>query len=141
MEYKLAGPGVGKLIETVTNFFQAGTEAFQAYSMKAVKEMKREDENLQRLHVQKNKLENEVRILEERKRKALANAPQQNKQTMKEGTKPLTAEEQAAHKAKSEAERDERAKKREMAAPLVHKPFAALAELEKQAKQEKGEAA
>jgi transposase len=133
---KLSGPGTGDLMTNLAGLLGAATEACQAYSMKAVKEMKQADESLQDLHRRRQRLESEVKQLEERKKKALANQPQQSppKHEMKKGTKPLTTEEQAAHRVKVEAERAARRAENESKreAPLTHQPFSALIEAEAQ---------
>lgn len=134
MQVKLSGPGTGNIMEAVQALLVAATEACTAYSMKAVKDMQRDDDSL---HKRKQKLEAEVRQLEERKRKALAQPaqpqqkqkqPQQEKQQdMRQGTKPLTPEEVEAHRARLEAAKLLKQSEVEAKTPLSHQPFAALA--------------
>ena len=139
MQVKLEGPGTVNLVGALTAFLSAATDAFTAYAQKAVKEMQKQDNDMNELHRRRQRLESEVKALEERKKKALAGQPT-NPQKMKQGTKPLTPEEQAAHRAKIEAERAARAEKKaeaqaEREGPLRHQPFAALAAIEVKAKE------
>lgn len=141
MQVKLSGPGVNDLMSSLQLLLTAATEACQAYCMKSVKEMKQEDFNLQNLHQRKQKLESDVKRLEERKKMLTqgsqpSQAQPQQKNEMKKGTKTLTPEEQAAHRTRIEAERAARKAESEAKreAPLTHQPFAALADIE--AKQE-----
>lgn len=141
MQVKLEGPGTVNLVGALTALFQAATDACIAYSQKTVKEMQKQDNDMTELHRRRQRLESEVKALEERKKKALTGQPSNPQKQMKSGTKPLTPEEQAAHRAKIEAERAARAeaKKAEAQAaregPLRHQPFAALAAIEVKAKE------
>lgn len=132
MQMKLEGPGTANLLTKLAGLVEAGTEACQAYAQGRVQDMKAKDMELQELHRRRQRLENEVKQLEERKKKALGQPVAKPVERLKGGTKPLTAEEQAAHRAKGVEDRDRRKAeveaKRE--APLTHQPFAALAEIE-----------
>jgi len=139
MEFKLEGPGTVTFVAKLTEFLEAGTDALRAYAQRTVQEMKMADKlsesslQLQELNRRRQKAENEVRQwdrqLEERKKRAGQAQPAAVKsaEKLKDGTKPLTKEEQASHRAEVEEKRmlEKTAKE-----PLSHKPFAALAELE-----------
>lgn len=124
---QLSGPGTQNLINNLSSLLVAAKEACEAYAQKAVKEMQAKDVELTELHRRRQRLESEVKTLEERKRKALippTRAEQQANhrpaaQNMRSGTKPLTPEQMA----KAQYEAEEKAKAEAEAkrnAPLTH---------------------
>lgn len=125
MNMSLSGPGTQNLINNLTSLLVAAKDACEAYAAKAVKEMQAKDIELTELHRRRQRLESEVKTLEERKRKALipptrveqqANRPAQN---MRSGTKPLTPEQmaKAAYDAEQKVKAEAEAKRN---APLTH---------------------
>lgn len=121
---QLSGPGTQGLINNLSALLVAAKEACEAYAQKAVKEMQAKDAELTELHRRRQRLESEVKTLEERKRKALippVHAPTQRPatQNMRSGTKPLTPEQMA----KAQFEQEQKVKAEAEArrnAPLTH---------------------
>lgn len=116
-EIKLQGPGTANIMTLLAGLLTAATEACTAFSMKAVAEMKTKEVELLDLHKRRSRLESEVKVLEERKKKALEviskpdSKPAQ--QHIRSNTRPLTPEqmalaqvkaEEAAHHRKAEAQ-------------------------------------
>ena len=146
MEIKLEGPMVLNLVGGLTVFLEkmggladAATLACLAFTDAKGREMKLLEKGQlqadQELAKRRADLKNEVRQLEERIRKARTQVPQQPvvakpAEKMKGGTQPLTQEEQAAHRAKVEAERESKKEAEMSAGPLKFSPFAKLATME-----------
>lgn len=123
MNMSLSGPGTMGLINNLSALLVSAKEACEAYAQKAVKEMQAKDVELTELHRRRQRLESEVKTLEERKRKALIPPVhaqvQRPAQNMRSGTKPLTPEQMA--KAQFEAEAKAKAEaEAKRNAPLTH---------------------
>jgi len=120
----LSGPGTQNLINNLTSLLVAAKDACEAYAAKAVKEMQAKDVELTELHRRRQRLESEVKTLEERKRKALippvhAQVQRSAAPNMRSGTKPLTPEQMA--KAQFDAEQKVKAEaEAKRNAPLTH---------------------
>lgn len=139
MQFRLSGPGTNDLMTKLTalatklsELLEAGKVACEAYSMKAVKEMKKADDGLEDLHRRRQRLEAEVKRLEERKKVAVVQVTKTVE--MKKGTKALTPEELIAHRAKVEADREKRKVEAELkrTGHLTHQPFAVLADMQQE---------
>lgn len=124
MNMQLSGPGTQNLINNISALLVAAKDACEAYAQKAVKEMQAADVELTELHRRRQRLESEVKTLEERKRKALippvhAQVQRPAAQNMRSGTKPLTPEQmaKAQFEAEQKAKADAEAKRN---APLTH---------------------
>ena len=133
MQVKLSGPGSEGIMSMLTSFFTAATEACQAFAMKSVAEMKQKEVELSELHRRRQllesnlkRLEGEVKVMEERKRKALPakveQAAKPAQQHMRSNTKPLTPEQMALAQVRREEEAAARKAEAEAkrAAPLTH---------------------
>lgn len=124
---KLSGAGSGELLEKLGGLFVAATDACQAYAAGSVKRMQAEDLNLQNLQRSKQRLESEVRTLEQRKKTLQSQPPPQQKQQLKggPGTKPLSPEQEAKRQFEAE-QRHKAAAEAERSKPLTQKPFEGL---------------
>jgi len=127
-EIELKGPGTANLMASLAKLLEVAAEACTAYTMTAVASMKAKEVELTELHRKRQRLESEVKQLEERKKKALlpvAKVEQPAKpaqQHMRSNTKPLTPEQMALAQVKAEeaaaARKAEAEAKRQ--APLTH---------------------
>ena len=150
MEFKLEVPGTATFMTKVTELMEAGTDALRAYAQRAVQEMKTSERMLvntlqmRELNRQRQKMEHEIRQLEERKKKALSSyattptaaAEKPPEREKFKNKKALTPEEQAAQWAKmntvesncpATTEEAVEAPQLDMKGPLKYQPFAALA--------------
>lgn len=132
-EIELKGPGTASLMAALAKLLEVAAEACTAYTMTAVASMKAKEVELTELHRKRQRLESEVKQLEERKKKALipaavAKPVEQHKaalppqQHMRSNTKPLTPEQMALAQVKAEeaaaVRKAEAEAKRQ--APLTH---------------------
>ena len=128
MQFKLEGPGTSNFLSKLTDLVVAATEAFQAFAQAKVKDMQKADVEMTDLHRRRQRLENEVKQLEERKKKALpemaVKAPTETK--LKVEVARLTHEKQVTHKAKE----NERHQRKQDEAPLTQRPFDKLVNIE-----------
>jgi len=148
VEFKLEGPGIVNFMSKVTELMEAGTDALRAYAQRAVQEMKTSERMLvntlqmRELNRQRQKMEHEIKLLEERKKKALSSYATTPTVTVEKpperekfkNRKALTPEEQTAQWAKMNTEscpttevEGVEAPQSEMNGPLKYQPFAALA--------------